>query len=60
MIGENGNDGPGPPLTRHRRAACGKGSLAQTLINPTAPMPSFKDLPPDKFNALVEFLSQLK
>ena len=58
-IGENGNDGPGPPLTligqRLPRQA-----IARTLINPTAPMPSFKDLPPEQFDDLVEFLSQLK
>ena len=58
-IGENGNDGPGPPLTligeRLPRQA-----IARTLINPTAPMPSFKDLPPEQFDAMVEFLAQLK
>jgi ubiquinol-cytochrome c reductase cytochrome b subunit/menaquinol-cytochrome c reductase cytochrome b/c subunit len=59
VIGHNGNDGPGPDLTDIGDRA-GKGSLAQTLINPTAPMPSFKDLPPEKFDALVAFLSQLK
>jgi menaquinol-cytochrome c reductase cytochrome b/c subunit len=34
--------------------------IARTLVNPTAPMPSFKNLPPQKFNAVVAFLSQLK
>jgi menaquinol-cytochrome c reductase cytochrome b/c subunit len=58
-IGENGNDGPGPPLT-HIGARLPRQAIARTLINPTAPMPSFKDLPQDKFNNLVEFLSQLK
>jgi hypothetical protein len=29
-------------------------------VNPTAPMPSFKNLPPTKFKAVVNFLSQLK
>jgi hypothetical protein len=29
-------------------------------VNPTAPMPSFKNLPPQKFKAVVEFLAQLK
>jgi hypothetical protein len=37
-----------------------KQAIARTLINPTSPMPSFKDLPPAKFNALVAFLSQLQ
>ncbi len=43
-IGDNGNDGPGPPLT-HIGARLPKQAIARTLINPTAPMPSFKDLP---------------
>ncbi|HEX8084436.1 MAG TPA: c-type cytochrome [Solirubrobacteraceae bacterium] len=58
-IGENGNDGPGPPLTeigqRLRRQA-----IARTLINPTAPMPSFADLEPEQLDVMVEFLAQLK
>jgi ubiquinol-cytochrome c reductase cytochrome b subunit/menaquinol-cytochrome c reductase cytochrome b/c subunit len=58
-FGENGNDGPGPPLTQIA-SRLPKQAIARTLINPTAPMPSFKNLPPDKFNALVTFLSQLK
>jgi hypothetical protein len=35
-------------------------AIARTLVNPTAPMPSFKNLPPNKFQAIVGFLSQLK
>jgi menaquinol-cytochrome c reductase cytochrome b/c subunit len=58
-IGENGNDGPGPPLT-HIGARLPAQAIARTLINPTAPMPSFKNLPADKFKNLVFFLSQLK
>jgi menaquinol-cytochrome c reductase cytochrome b/c subunit len=58
-IGENGNDGPGPPLTKIGSRVPPQ-AIARTLINPTAPMPSFKNLPPDKFNALVSFLGQLK
>ena len=58
-IGENGNSGPGPPLT-NIGARLPAQAIARTLVNPTAPMPSFKNLPPDKFNALVTFLSQLK
>jgi len=34
--------------------------IARTLVNPTAPMPSFKNLPPQQFEAIVAFLSQLK
>jgi quinol-cytochrome oxidoreductase complex cytochrome b subunit len=58
-IGENGNDGPGPPLTQIA-TRLPKEAIARTLRNPTAPMPSFAGLPPDKFDALVDFLSQLK
>jgi menaquinol-cytochrome c reductase cytochrome b/c subunit len=58
-IGENGNDGPGPQLTKVG-GRLPKEAIARTLQNPTAPMPSFKNLPPQKFNALVDFLSQLK
>ncbi|GAC1440803.1 MAG: menaquinol-cytochrome c reductase cytochrome b/c subunit [Solirubrobacteraceae bacterium] len=58
-IGENGNDGPGPPLT-HIGSRVYQQALARTLVNPTAPMPSFKSLPADKFNALVTFLAALK
>lgn len=61
-FGENGNDGPGPPLTQVADRIP-KQAIARTLINPTAPMPSFKGLQqkqPAKFEALVTFLSQLK
>jgi ubiquinol-cytochrome c reductase cytochrome b subunit/menaquinol-cytochrome c reductase cytochrome b/c subunit len=58
-IGENGNGGPGPPLTKIG-ARLPRQAIARTLVNPTAPMPSFKNLPPQKFKAVVEFLSQLK
>jgi quinol-cytochrome oxidoreductase complex cytochrome b subunit len=58
-IGENGNGGPGPNLsdvgTRLPKAA-----ILRTLDNPTAPMPSFRDLPTEKKTALVDFLSSLK
>ena len=61
-IGENGNDGPGPHLT-DIGARLPSQAIARTLINPTAPMPSFAGLEqqsPDKFKALVTFVSQLK
>jgi quinol---cytochrome c reductase cytochrome c subunit, bacillus type len=58
-IGENGNDGPGPNLT-HIGSRLPAAGIARTLVNPTAPMPSFKTLPPQKFNSIVAFLSQLK
>ncbi len=61
-IGENGNDGPGPHLTEIG-SVLPESAIAQTLRNPTAPMPSFQALAqqqPEKFQALVSFLSQLK
>jgi len=61
-IGENGNDGPGPQLTEIG-SVLPESAIAQTLRNPTAPMPSFQALAeqqPEKFQALVSFLSQLK
>jgi len=57
--GENGNDGPGPELTDIGQRMYPQ-SIRRTLINPTPPMPSFRDLPEDKFNDLVVFLSNLK
>jgi menaquinol-cytochrome c reductase cytochrome b/c subunit len=62
QIGSNGNNGPGPPLTNvgSIRSA---GAIAQTLKNPTAPMPSFAGLArtsPKKFKELVSFLADLQ
>jgi ubiquinol-cytochrome c reductase cytochrome b subunit/menaquinol-cytochrome c reductase cytochrome b/c subunit len=58
-IGDNGNAGPGPELT-HIASRIPRQAIARTLVNPTAPMPSFKNLPAKKFQAVVAFLSQLK
>ncbi|MEA2226388.1 MAG: menaquinol-cytochrome c reductase cytochrome b/c subunit [Solirubrobacteraceae bacterium] len=61
-IGENGNDGPGPALTDIADRLPAQ-AIARTLVNPTAPMPSFATLQqnsPEKFNAMVAFLGQLK
>jgi len=61
-IGDNGNDGPGPNLTNIGKTLL-PGAIASTLRNPTAPMPSFKNLAvqyPDKFKNLVGFLSELQ
>jgi ubiquinol-cytochrome c reductase cytochrome b subunit/menaquinol-cytochrome c reductase cytochrome b/c subunit len=62
VIGDNGNNGPGPPLT-HIGSKLKRGAIASTLRNPTAPMPSFKGLAqasPEKFKNLVSFLSELQ
>src|ERR671937_2764147 len=56
-IGEDGNAGPGPNLT-HIGRSLPRPAIARTLINPTAPMPSFTNLKqqhPQQFNALVDF-----
>jgi ubiquinol-cytochrome c reductase cytochrome b subunit/menaquinol-cytochrome c reductase cytochrome b/c subunit len=61
-IGHNGNAGPGPELTdigsRLRAPA-----IRRTLLNPTAPMPSYRGLAqknPKQFNELVQFLASLR
>jgi hypothetical protein len=62
QIGQNGNNGPGKPLT-HIGAVLGPAALASALRNPRAPMPSFAGLAqasPKKFRALVQFLEMLK
>jgi ubiquinol-cytochrome c reductase cytochrome b subunit/menaquinol-cytochrome c reductase cytochrome b/c subunit len=62
VIGDNGNNGPGPPLT-HEGDLRAAGAIASTLKNPTAPMPSFSGLAsgsPTKFKDLVYFLSNLQ
>ena len=61
-IGENGNSGPGPELTEIG-ARLRSQAIQQTLLNPTAPMPSFaalKKQSPEQFAALVYFLNQLR
>jgi hypothetical protein len=58
-FGENGNDGPGPNLSKIG-ARLPKQAIERTLNNPTAPMPSFKDMPQDQKTALVNFLGQLR
>ena len=62
VLGSNGNNGPGPPLT-HIGSILRPQAIASTLRNPTAPMPSFASLAkqyPQKFNNLVNFLAELQ
>ncbi len=59
QIGDNGNNGPGPNLT-HIGSLLPAAAIASTLRNPTPPMPSFKNLPPNKFANVVGFLSELQ
>jgi menaquinol-cytochrome c reductase cytochrome b/c subunit len=58
-FGDAGNSGPGPDLS-HIGDRLPPQAIARTLRNPTAPMPSYRDLPPRKFDELVDFLSQLR
>ncbi|MBJ7472277.1 MAG: c-type cytochrome [Solirubrobacteraceae bacterium] len=57
-IGHNGgNLGPNLSHIGDRLPAAG---IAQTLRNPTAPMPSYSSLPQNQLDAMVAFLSELK
>jgi ubiquinol-cytochrome c reductase cytochrome b subunit/menaquinol-cytochrome c reductase cytochrome b/c subunit len=58
-FGEAGNAGPGPELSKIGERLA-PDAIARTLRSPTAPMPSYKDLPPDKFKALVDYLAALR
>src|SRR4051794_6331442 len=61
-VGENGNAGPGPALT-HVASRLPRQAIARTLVNPTAPMPSYSRLQernPKQFNELVDYLGSLK
>src|SRR5262249_44341279 len=62
VLGSNGNNGPGPPLT-HIGPTLRPQAIASTLRTPTAPMPSFQSLAqqsPEKFQNLVNFLAELQ
>ncbi|HLH65984.1 MAG TPA: cytochrome B [Solirubrobacteraceae bacterium] len=62
VLGDNGNDGPGPPLTHIGRILRPQ-AIASTLRNPTAPMPSFANLAkqnPRQFYDLINFLGELQ
>jgi menaquinol-cytochrome c reductase cytochrome b/c subunit len=61
-VGDNGNAGPGPNLT-HIAARLPRQAIARTLINPTAPMPSYSRLQqrePKRYAELTAFLGSLK
>jgi mono/diheme cytochrome c family protein len=59
LFGEAGNAGPGPDMTKIGERLP-REAIARTLRTPTAPMPSYRDLPPKKFDALVDYLSALR
>jgi mono/diheme cytochrome c family protein len=58
-IGQAGNRGPGPDLT-HIGSELSRSGIEHAIIDPTAPMPSFKHLPPAKLKAVVTFLHELR
>jgi len=58
-FGDAGNDGPGPDLTKIGERLP-SAAIERTLRSPTAPMPSYRDLPPKKFYALVDYLAALR
>jgi quinol-cytochrome oxidoreductase complex cytochrome b subunit len=58
-FGEAGNATLGPDLT-HIGSKLPAQAIERTLRNPTAPMPSYADLPQEKFDALVEYLAALR
>src|SRR5215203_868692 len=60
-IGENGNT-LGPNLT-DVGSRLGKNAIARTLVNPTPPMPPYRQMrqdSPEQFNQLVEYVASLR
>jgi mono/diheme cytochrome c family protein len=57
-IGENGGN-LGPELTEIGSKLPAAG-IERTLINPSGIMPSYAELPPEKLDAMVEFLASLR
>jgi len=60
-IGENG--GTLAPNLTEVGDRLGRDAIARTLVNPTAPMPTFRDIKeqnPEQFDELVSFLASLK
>lgn len=59
QIGAQGNSGPGPDLTGVGRVLA-PAALNSALVNPTAPMPSFRSIPPRERQAIVAYLHDLR
>jgi mono/diheme cytochrome c family protein len=59
QIGDQGNHGPGSDLTHIGRILSSR-TLESALVNPSAPMPSFKSLPARSRRAIVAFLRELR
>lgn len=58
-IGDYGNARPGQNLT-HIGSTLTNAEIRKAILHPSAPMPSFKNLPAAKLNAIIEFLSLLR
>jgi len=58
-IGENGNDGPGPELTEIGNLLP-RAAIARSLEVGPGIMPSYRDLPPKKFDDLTAYLASLR
>jgi mono/diheme cytochrome c family protein len=59
LIGENGNDGPGPELTEIG-SKLPRAAIARSLEVGPGIMPSYTDLPPKKFDDLTAYLASLR
>jgi mono/diheme cytochrome c family protein len=57
-LGDNGNNGPGPELTEIG-ARLPRNAIARSLEVGPSIMPSYGDLPPQKFQALTAYLASL-
>ena len=57
-LGDNGNNGPGPDLTQIG-ARLPRNAIARSLEIGPSIMPSYADLPPQKFQALTAYLASL-
>jgi len=59
LIGENGNDGPGPELTEIGNKLP-RAAIARSLAIAPGIMPSYANLPPKKFDDLTAYLASLR
>ena len=58
-IGGTGNAGPGPQLDEVGQRLPAS-AIRRLLVNPTPPMPSYRELPPDDLAALTRYLAGLR
>jgi quinol---cytochrome c reductase cytochrome c subunit, bacillus type len=58
LFGDNGNDGPGPELT-HIGEKIPRAAIIRSLEVGPGIMPSYRDFPPEKLDAVADFLASL-